>query len=235
MPHLQTIAAKETHIPDALQPGSQLPLSYQGIQDWAATMWTNKSGSTLLRKMSKLMSEFQQKPPTDITMQFNEAVTRIRDTVGKIEVILPVKRRNSQETELASVDISLLLTNLRLAQNWNDQSDEFWNEIEARKLGQVLFQEDEAKIPKNDLDGAPAQTSEVAGATTPRRRTERTHQPGNHDRDGTRLSKTGPHADPKGQRDNTRQSLPGKRCSIQTINPTSYPHHRKEPQGTAKR
>ena len=164
MPHLQTIAAKETHIPDALQPGSQLPLSYQGIQDWAATMWTNKSGSTLLRKMSKLMSEFQQKPPTDITMQFNEAVTRIRDTVGKIEVILPVKRRNSQETELASVDISLLLTNLRLAQNWNDQSDEFWNEIEARKLGQVLFQEDEAKIPKNDFDGAPAQTSEVAGA-----------------------------------------------------------------------
>ena len=164
MLQLQAIAANATHTPNALQPGSQLPLSYQGIQDWAATMWTNKPGSTLLRRMSNLMSSFQQKPPTDITMQYHEATTRIRDTVGKVEIILPVKRRNSQETELASVDISLLLTNLRLAGNWNDQSNEFWNEIEAKKLGQVLFQEDEANIPKNGFDGAPAQTSEVAGA-----------------------------------------------------------------------
>merc|ERR1711863_160128 len=111
-------------------------------------MWTNKSGSTLLRKMSKLMSEFQQEPPTDITMQYHEATTRVRDTVGKVEVILPVKRKNSQETELASVDISLLLTNLRLAGNWNNQSDEFWNEIEARKLGQVLFKKMKRKFQR---------------------------------------------------------------------------------------
>ena len=40
MIQLQAIAATATNTPDALQPGSQLPLSYQRIQDWAAAMWT---------------------------------------------------------------------------------------------------------------------------------------------------------------------------------------------------
>ena len=146
MPHLQAIAAEETHTPDALQPGSQLPLSYQGIQNWAMTMWTNRSGDTLLRKVSSIMSSFQHKPPTD-----QEASNKDHDIAGTVRVTLPVRRGDSQETELASVDISPLLANLRLA------------EIEARKLGRVLFQE-KAKIPKDNVDGAPTRSSDTAGA-----------------------------------------------------------------------
>ena len=109
MPHLQAIAAEETHTPDALQPGSQLPLSYQGIQNWAMTMWTNRSGDTLLRRMSSIMSSFQHEPPTD-----QEASNKDHDIAGTVRVTLPVRRGDSQETELASVDISPLLANLRL-------------------------------------------------------------------------------------------------------------------------
>ena len=126
-------------------------------------MWTNRSGDMLLRKMSNLMSSFQQEPPTDITMQYHEAISRVREIAGTVKVILPVERKDSQDTELASVDISLLLAILRLAGNWADQGSKFWDEIEARKLGQVLFQE-EAKFPKNNFDGAPQQSNEVAGA-----------------------------------------------------------------------
>merc|ERR1712077_113162 len=134
MPHLRTIAADATGTPDALQPGSQLPLSTQQIKDWVATMWANRSGGTLLRRISTLMSSFQQKPPTDITEQYHEAVNRVHEIVGRPQVILPVKRRDSHETELASVDISPLLINLRLAGNWTNQGSKFWNEIDARKL-----------------------------------------------------------------------------------------------------
>ena len=133
MPHLQTIAANATNTPDALQPGSQLPVSTKQIQDWMATMWTNRSGGTLLRRLSTLMSSFQQQPPTDITAQYHEAINKVRNIVGKAQVILPVKRKDSNETELASADISLLLTNLSLAGNWTNQGSKFWDTIEARK------------------------------------------------------------------------------------------------------
>ena len=162
MPHLQTIAANATNTPDALQPGSQIPISIQQIKNWVATMWTNRPGGTLLRRISTLMSSFQQKPPTDITEQYHEAVNKVREITGKPQVILPVKRRDSHETELASVDISPLLTNLRLAGNWTNQDSKFWDEIDARKLGNTLFPENEADIPKNNFGGAPQQ--QAAGA-----------------------------------------------------------------------
>ena len=77
MPHLRTIAADATGTPDALQPGSQLPISTQQIKDWVATMWANRSGGTLLRRISTLMSSFQQNPqqtlPSSITRQSTES------------------------------------------------------------------------------------------------------------------------------------------------------------------
>ena len=164
MPHLQAIAANATNTPDALQPGSQLPISVQQIKNWVATMWTNRPGGTLLRRLSTLMSSFQQKPPADITEQYHEAVNKVREIAGRPQVILPVRRKDSHETELASVDIFPLLTNLRLAGNWTNQGSKFWDEIDARKLGDSLFQENEADIPKNNFGGTPQQNNEAVGA-----------------------------------------------------------------------
>merc|ERR1711997_424725 len=67
-------------------------------------------------------------------------------------------------TELASVDISPILTNLRLAGNWTNQGSKFWDEVDARKLGHTLFHENEAEIPKNNFGGAPQQNNKAVGA-----------------------------------------------------------------------
>ena len=114
--------------------------------------------------MSNLLSRFQEDPPADVSEQFQEALNMVSDIAGKVEILLPVRTRNSEHAELALADITPLLTNLRLAANWSGQSTEFWDIIEANNHGLALFQNDEALIANDGYGGTRQQIKDTAKA-----------------------------------------------------------------------
>merc|ERR1712020_548651 len=164
MPQLRAIAASATRNPNALQHGHYEQISYRDIQEWVDTLWTNRSGTSILRKMSNFLSRFQEDPPADVSEQFQEALNMVSDIAGKVEILLPVRTRNSEHAELALADLTPLLTNLRLAANWSGQSTEFWDIIEANNHGLALFQNDEALIANDGYGGTRQQIKDTAKA-----------------------------------------------------------------------
>merc|ERR1712020_246859 len=164
MPQLRAIAASATRNPNALQHGHYEQISYRDIQEWVDTLWTNRSGTSILRKLSNLISRFQEDPPADVSEQFQEALSMVSDIAGKVEILLPVRTRNSEHAELALADITPLLANLRLAANWSGQNTEFWDIIEANNHGLALFQNDKALITNDGYGGTRQQIKDTAKA-----------------------------------------------------------------------
>ena len=88
----------------------------------------------------------------------------VSDIAGKVEILLPVRTRNSEHTELALTDITPLLANLRLAGNWSGQDTEFWDINETNNHGLAFFQNDKALITNDGYGGTRQQIKDTAKA-----------------------------------------------------------------------
>lgn len=103
-------------------------------------------------------------PTREVVDQLHIANKEVGQQLGaKIEVVLPVRRPNSNRTSKAMVHITQLLTILKIAEAWFPNSNKYWDIREKEQM-------DKALLPYNSED-EPVTAASLAATTQKLRKT----------------------------------------------------------------
>ena len=103
-------------------------------------MWSKKANQTITMRMAKLMTAPERGNSQDVAIQLNKAMDDVSRIMGKkVNVMLPIRRTEAEDPEHALLDITLLLTILRLVSPWLVRNEQFWEMIKTTTMDKTFF------------------------------------------------------------------------------------------------
>ena len=109
------------------------------IREWVREMWDDCTDQTLTKKLLRIFQTEFPKNANDIVVHFDNIYGHIRSILGcDTEVELPTMRGEHQQPGSNKVDLTYLLTSLRLTQHFANNK-EMWSSITPAEMDDVLF------------------------------------------------------------------------------------------------
>ena len=131
---------------DVFSPNYQEPGTIYQHAEWFEKTWSEMNRTTTLQKIGKLIK--QQVSSKDVNIQLDSISNEVRERIGtSIEVLLPVRIPGQPEVQQALVDMSQLLTVIKLASTWEDNDPRFWEVMEKEKMDKKLMPDDIGDTP----------------------------------------------------------------------------------------
>ena len=110
------------------------------IENWITIMWEDHTSQGVIRKLNKLFRTKISAGTEDVTEQFHEIFQQVKEIMGaNTEFQLPTKGESGQPSELATVNLTYLLTALKLVEQWDHEDDSFWNHVQQTEMEKILF------------------------------------------------------------------------------------------------
>ena len=133
------VAKHRANNPVRLSKDGDAPSDCDIIEEWVREMWDNSTDQTLTRKLLRIFQAEFPEESDDLVVHFNNTYGHIRNILGcDTDIELPRIMGESHQPGSTKVDLTYLLTSLRLMQQW-PHYHEIWSSITPTEMDNVLF------------------------------------------------------------------------------------------------